>query len=144
MADVLLELNAPGELKAWEATRNYWAAISPMGKKDDKRSLVQIEQDDYDQQLFWFAMVPPVIAATIYPLIVDLVTLVTDLGTWSSGRNVDGNQFATTMLQPTLNGIVVPMLSIGLGTLLATTVNVLRQRQEELRAYINKEAGTKT
>eukprot|EP00967_Tisochrysis_lutea_P078644 scaffold107166_cov33-Tisochrysis_lutea.AAC.3 len=42
---------------------------------------------------------------------------------------VDGNAFAATLLRPTINGVVVPTLSIALGTLLATTVNVLRDRQ---------------
>jgi hypothetical protein len=49
------------------------------------------------------------------------------------GVMVDGNAFAATLLRPTVNGVVVPTLSIALGTLLATTVNVLRDRQVEHR-----------
>ena len=38
------------------------------------------------------------------------------------------------------SGVVVPVISIALATLVSTTVNVLRQRQVDLRAYVNKEA----
>ena len=56
------------------------------------------------------------------------------------GRAVDGGQFAVTLLRPTITGVVVPVISIALATLVSTTVNVLRARQVELRALINKEA----
>ena len=56
------------------------------------------------------------------------------------GRAVDGGQFTVTLLRPTITGIVVPVISIALATLVSTTVNVLRARQVELRALINKEA----
>lgn len=56
------------------------------------------------------------------------------------GRAVDGGQFTVTLLRPTITGVVVPVISIALATLVSTTVNVLRARQVELRALINKEA----
>ena len=56
------------------------------------------------------------------------------------GKAVDGNAFANTLLRPTINGVVVPVISIALATLVSTTVNVLRARQVELRALVNKEA----
>jgi len=40
-----------------------------------------------------------------------------------------------------VNGVVVPTLSIALGTLLATTINVLRSRQVTMRESLNREAG---
>jgi hypothetical protein len=49
--------------------------------------------------------------------------------------------FADTLLRPTIIGVVVPVISIALATLVSTTVNVLRQRQVDLRAFINEEAG---
>ena len=57
------------------------------------------------------------------------------------GQNVDGNAFATNLLRPTINGVVVPATSIALGTLFATTVNVLWERQLKMRSCINKEVG---
>jgi len=39
-----------------------------------------------------------------------------------------------------LTGVVVPVISIALATLVSTTVNVLRDRQLQLRALVNKEA----
>mmetsp|Transcript_6769 Transcript_6769/g.9116 ORF Transcript_6769/g.9116 Transcript_6769/m.9116 type:complete len:387 (+) Transcript_6769:306-1466(+) len=56
------------------------------------------------------------------------------------GRAVDGNQFANNLLRPTITGVVVPVISIALATLVSTTVNVLRARQVDIRALINKEA----
>jgi len=58
----------------------------------------------------------------------------------SAGRNVDGGQFTVNLLRPTITGVVVPVISIALATLVSTTINVLRERQVELRALINKEA----
>jgi len=55
-------------------------------------------------------------------------------------KAVDGNQFANNLLRPTITGVVVPVISIALATLVSTTVNVLRQRQVDLRAFVNKEA----
>mmetsp|Transcript_4825 Transcript_4825/g.10244 ORF Transcript_4825/g.10244 Transcript_4825/m.10244 type:complete len:564 (+) Transcript_4825:198-1889(+) len=56
------------------------------------------------------------------------------------GRAVDGGQFAVNLLRPTITGVVVPVISIALATLVSTTVNVLRARQVELRALVNKES----
>ena len=52
----------------------------------------------------------------------------------------DGNYFSNNLLRPTITGVVVPVISIALATLVSTTVNVLRQRQVDLRAHVNKEA----
>ena len=52
---------------------------------------------------------------------------------------VDGGQYEINILTPTLIGIVMPSLSISFGTLVATTVNTLRQRQLDLRVLLNQE-----
>ena len=51
-----------------------------------------------------------------------------------------GAQFANNLLRPTITGVVVPVISIALATLVSTTVNVLRARQVDIRALVNKEA----
>ena len=56
------------------------------------------------------------------------------------GRAVDGNAFANSLIRPTITGVVVPVISIALATLLSNTVNILRDRQVQLRSLINKEA----
>ena len=52
---------------------------------------------------------------------------------------VDGGQYEINILTPTLIGIAMPSLSISFGTLVATTVNTLRQRQLDLRVLLNQE-----
>ena len=49
-------------------------------------------------------------------------------------------QFTNSILRPTVTGVLVPVISIALATLVSTTVNVLRERQVHLRALVNKEA----
>jgi len=55
-------------------------------------------------------------------------------------RSVDGNTFANNLLRPTITGVLMPVISIALATLVSTTVNVLRDRQVKLRTIVNKEA----
>ncbi|KAL7540351.1 hypothetical protein ACHAXR_010844 [Thalassiosira sp. AJA248-18] len=62
------------------------------------------------------------------------------LDTYGAIKGADGGQFANNLLRPTITGVVVPVISIALATLVSTTVNVLRQRQVDLRALVNKEA----
>jgi len=59
--------------------------------------------------------------------------------TWES---VDGNTYQISILTPVVNGIVVPAVSIALGTMTATTVSTLRQRQVEIRNLLNSELCT--
>ena len=49
-------------------------------------------------------------------------------------------RFTDELLRPTITGVVVPVISIALATLVSTTVNVLRSQQVEIRALVNKEA----
>ena len=56
-------------------------------------------------------------------------------------ESVDGNAYEIAVLEPTLTGIVLPAVSITLGTLLATTVGTLRERQVEIRSCLNREAS---
>lgn len=58
-----------------------------------------------------------------------------------SWMSVDGNQYEISILTPTINGVVMPAVSIAVGTLAATTVSTLRQRQLDLRERLNRELG---
>lgn len=54
--------------------------------------------------------------------------------------SVDGGALEIALIVPTVNGIVVPSISIVLGTLCAGTIGTLRQRQETMRARLNAES----
>jgi len=53
---------------------------------------------------------------------------------------VDGGRQQVEELQPVINGVVLPAVSFALGTLSATSIQSLRQRQVSLRACLNREA----
>jgi len=54
---------------------------------------------------------------------------------------VDGGQLQVQLLIPTINGIVVPGVSILFATLISITVSTLRQRQLDIRTALNEEAN---
>ena len=58
-------------------------------------------------------------------------------GNWDA---VDGGIAQVAKLTPIATGVVLPSLSIALGTLSAATITSLRNRQVSLRTLINKEA----
>jgi hypothetical protein len=107
-----------------------------------RRRQNELEDADRDRQDYVFifiALVPCLIAFFIWE------DLSRGLAIWLSenaamGKVVDGNKFASDLLRPTITGVVVPVISIALATLVSTTVNVLRARQVDIRALINKEA----
>ena len=117
-----------------------WKDIEKLKSNEASNIEFSEGQESYDSLLFVFAIVPPVLAFLFQDEIAKSVAYF--LGYFGfQGKNVDGNAFANNLLRPTINGVVVPATSIVLGTLFATTVNVLWNRQLQLRAYINKEVG---
>lgn len=97
------------------------------------------ERDKQDQFFVMLAVLPSLIAFLSWEDIsLSLATFLDQYG--AIGRAVDGQMFATNLLRPTITGVVVPVISIALATLVSTTVNVLRARQVELRALVNKES----
>jgi hypothetical protein len=99
---------------------------------------ITIEDDNYDKNLLISFAIPPILAFLFWGQLSSLVAYLTDLMGFP-GQNVDGNAFANNLLRPTINGVVVPASGIGLGTLFATTVNVLWNRQLMLQTKINTE-----
>jgi hypothetical protein len=96
-------------------------------------------RDKQDQLFIVMATLPSVMAFVAWEDISHSMAVFLD-NYGAIGRNVDGGQFTVTLLRPTITGVVVPVISIALATLVSTTINVLRARQVELRALINKEA----
>ena len=107
-----------------------------------RRRQNELDDEIRDRQDYAFiitALVPCVLAFWSWEDISrSLALFLTDNS--AMGKAVDGNKFASDLLRPTITGVVVPVISIALATLVSTTVNVLRARQVDIRALINKEA----
>jgi len=95
-------------------------------------------RDLLDRFFILLALAPPAIAFMSWGFISEGLSEIID--SFYVGRSVDGGQFAANLLRPTITGVVVPVISIALATLVSTTINVLRERQVQLRARVNKEA----
>jgi len=108
-----------------------WRAITTKLEDD-----VRDEQDNY---FLLAAFLPAIIAffgwGNISIMLSKFLAIVGVVNT------APGESFANNLLRPTIIGVVVPTISIALATLVSTTVNVLRQRQVDLRAFINQEVG---
>ena len=107
---------------------------------EGRRALLRDTYRSQDPTLVFLVLLPPLAAALMWPALADGVSTVFSTFNGINGRAVDGNAFAVQLLRPTVNGVILPTLSIALGTLLATTINVLRNRQVAIRANLNKEA----
>ncbi len=107
-----------------------------------RAAVAQVEDEDRVSQDSYFliaAFLPAVFAFLLWGKIsVGLSEFLSSVGVVNSA---EGIVFTDNLLRPTIIGVVVPVISIALATLVSTTVNVLRQRQVDLRAYINEEAG---
>ena len=96
-------------------------------KRLKKQRLVEtkIEDEERDKQDKFFimlAVLPSIVAFLSWEDIsLSLATLLDQYG--AIGRAVDGQMFATNLLRPTITGVVVPVISIALATLVSTTVN---------------------
>lgn len=99
----------------------------------------EVMRDRQDQLFLLLGVVPSIFAFLSWEEVSHSLAIFIDrYGT--VGRAVDGGQFTSDLLRPTITGVVVPVISIALATLVSTTINVLRARQVELRALVNKES----
>ena len=136
---VVADEEAEGEGDGWESS-----STGNTGTPEELQYAEELEQEDLtrdrqDQMFIVMAVVPSLLAFLAWEDISH--TLAVFLDSYGAiGRNVDGGQFTVTLLRPTITGVVVPVISIALATLVSTTINVLRERQVFLRQSINKEA----
>mgnify|MGYP001232030242 FL=1 len=80
----------------------------------------------------------PLVAFGTYDLVFAAFhELKTALRSWYA---VDGGSLERELLIPVVNGVVNPAISIVLATLVAGTINSLRQRQIQIRTLLNQEA----
>ena len=96
----------------------------------------------YTRLLTVIPVVIPLAAFYFYDLFVGLYHDVITFGqTWYS---VDGGELESTLLIPVVNGIVLPSISIVLGTLVSSTLTNLRNRQVAIRECLNREVADLT
>lgn len=100
------------------------------------------ETQSFDLALRAAPIVTPLVAFVAYPYVAAGFRAVFALIKNANYIEVDGGQYEINILTPTLIGIVMPSLSISFGTLIATTVNTLRQRQLDLRVLLNQELSS--
>lgn len=107
-----------------------------------RAAAAHVEENYRDQQDNYFllaAFLPAVLAFLLWGNI--SIGISKFLNVVGVVNTAGGEAFANNLLRPTIIGVVVPVISIALATLVSTTVNVLRQRQVDLRAFINQEVG---
>jgi hypothetical protein len=101
------------------------------------RALTDLEEKQ-DQFFFMLALLPPILAFFAWEDI--SLALGNFLETYGVASHSSDSLFANNLLRPTITGVVVPVIAIALATLVSTTINVLRDREVELRTLINKES----
>jgi hypothetical protein len=94
----------------------------------------------YDLLILGGPFLVPGFAFFLWDRTAGVARAVLDLAAHRTWFSVDGGAYEIQILVPTTNGIVVPSLAIALGTLTATTIGALRQRQVEVRMRINAES----
>ena len=109
----------------------------------ENSNLDLVEEDrklaDYSTLLTVVPVVIPLAAFYFYDIFVSLYHDVVTFGrTWYS---VDGGELESTLLIPVVNGIVLPSISIVLGTLVSSTLTNLRNRQVAIRECLNREVA---
>ena len=95
----------------------------------------------FDVVLQALPIVLPLAAFNGYDEVLAFISWAIDCGpgNWLA---VDGGKEQVSLLQPSINGVILPAISIALGTLSATTISSLRDRQITLRNCLHKEASS--
>lgn len=101
------------------------------------KALTELEEQQ-DQVFFALAILPSFLAFFAWKDISSALACV--LETYGVAKQDFALDFSNNLLRPTITGVVVPIIAIALATLSSTTINVLRDREVQLRTLINKEA----
>jgi len=112
--------------------------LPPDERKTDKEDAA-VDNSQFDLFLAALPVMVPLAAFNGYDEVLRFVTWAIDNGPgdWMA---VDGGKIQVDLLAPTINGVILPSISIALGTLSATTISSLRDRQITLRECLHKEA----
>eukprot|EP00966_Prymnesium_polylepis_P290190 6703498-Prymnesium_polylepis.3 len=92
--------------------------------EEERRQREGARARQFAQEIVYSAIVPPVLAFLLWPNL----EVIGDALFAGNSPAVDGTRFSSGVLAPTINGVVVPFLAIGLGSLVATTISTLRER----------------
>jgi hypothetical protein len=98
-----------------------------------------VQNEKFDFVLAALPLIPSLAAFVGYDEVRAFTTWVIVHGQ-SAWLAVDGGTEEVAKLQPVINGVVLPSISIALGTLSATTISSLRDRKIALREAIHQEA----
>ena len=90
---------------------------------------------------FLLPFVAPVLAFGSYDLVSNAFGAFVEFLAQNNWVAVDGGAYQAKIITPTINGIVLPAISVLFATLTSTTVITLRDRQVQIRQSINAEAG---
>jgi len=104
-------------------------------EKTERRQLL------VSRALQWVPVVVPIAAYFSYEGVALVADAVTELLSSNNFVEVDGGNFKAQVIAPAINGVVMPACAVTFATLLSITVSTLRQRQQDIRATINMEAG---
>jgi len=110
------------------------------------RLLMSQEEKDktefIDRNVVLLPVIIPVLAYFTYEDVAKWSGWIMDhLSTNKNWVSVDGGQYEAKILAPAINGIVISSISILFGTLISETITSLRQRQQDIRTNIYREAG---
>jgi len=124
----------PAELRVSEDTSVLVGP--PVIETDAERRAREVgEAQVFATEIIRGAVLPPVLAFICWPQLSRIAQAFA-----VDSRYVDGANFASGVLAPTINGVVVPALAIVLGSLVATTIGTLRERLVTVRSCVNVEA----
>jgi len=86
-------------------------------------------------------IVAPSVAFLTYDIVASSFSTLIDVVAQNKWVAVDGGSFQAKIITPTINGVVLPAISVLFATLASTTIRTLRDRQLDIRSAINAEAG---
>lgn len=118
--------------------------LVPPGDEEilDAQKAMFAETALFDRSLQLFPLASTTLAFVSYESVAKWARMGIDFfGQRQSWTSVDGNVYEIAILAPTINGVVMPSVSIALGTLAAATVSSLRLRQLDVRERLNRELG---
>lgn len=133
-----------------------WEQVVPLDCKEEDVCLVPPGDEEivaaqkamfaetalFDRGLQLFPVASTTLAFVSYESVAKWARMSIDFfGKRQSWTSVDGNVYEIAILAPTINGVVMPSVSIALGTLAAATVSSLRLRQLDVRERLNRELG---
>ncbi|KAJ8601789.1 hypothetical protein CTAYLR_006810 [Chrysophaeum taylorii] len=133
-----------------------WEQLQPTSVCEEEMCLVPLSEEDmaaaqesmlaetalFDTALRVLPFASPLAAFASYETIAKTTRVALDfLGQRQTWTSADGNAYEIAILTPTINGVVMPAISIALGTLATTTISTLRQRQLDVRERLNRELG---